>query len=154
MSNLGSISEQTLAGVITTATHGSGITYGVLSTHVLAMTLMLADGSRVTCSAIERPELFKASLCGLGATGLILTVTLQVEPSFRLEEVQETINFDEFIADFDDLIVSAEHVRFWWFCQSGKVRTSVANRTSEVSSFPTHVVSMSGPYVWQKQRGL
>lgn len=133
MSNLGSISDQTLAGVITTATHGSGITYGVLSTHVLALTLMLADGSRVSCSAVERPELFKASLCGLGATGLILNVTLQVEPAYRLKEIQDTIDFDEFIDEFDQLTVSGEHVRFWWFCQNGKVRTSVANRTSEVS---------------------
>ncbi|KAH8114844.1 L-gulonolactone/D-arabinono-1,4-lactone oxidase [Phellopilus nigrolimitatus] len=131
MSNLGSISSQTLAGVITTATHGSGVTFGVMSTMVLALTLMLADGSKVTCSALDRPDLFKASLCGLGATGLILSVKLKVEPAFRLREVQDTIDFDEFIEDFDDLASSAEHVRFWWFVQNGLVRTSAADRTRE-----------------------
>lgn len=133
MSNLGSISDQTLAGVITTATHGSGVNFGILSTHVLALTLMLADGTKVTCSPTEHHELFKASLCGLGATGLILTVTLQVEPAYRLKEVQNTITFDTLIDTFDVLIESAEHVRFWWFPQSDLVRASYADRTNEVS---------------------
>ncbi|THH06843.1 hypothetical protein EW145_g3801 [Phellinidium pouzarii] len=119
MSNIGSISDQTLAGVITTATHGTGVTFGVMSTMVLELTLMLADGSKVTCSEQERPDLFKASLCGLGATGLILAVKLQVEPAFRLKEEQNTIEFDAFINEFDDLMCAAEHVRFWWFIQNG-----------------------------------
>lgn len=100
---------------------------------VLSMNMLLADGSTVFCSANERPDLFNASLCGLGATGLILSAKLQLEPAFRLREEQKTIEFDAFINEFDDLINSAEHVRMWWFAQNGLVRTSVANRTNEVS---------------------
>lgn len=135
LSNCGSISEQTLAGIIATATHGTGIGFGVMSTMVLSLTLLLADGTKVTCSADDRSDLFKASLCGLGATGLIWSAKLQVEPAFRLKEVQNTIEFDAFINEFDDLIPSAEHVRMWWFPQNGLVRTSIANRTNEVSWF-------------------
>lgn len=133
MSNLGSISEQTLAGVITTATHGTGVTFGVLSTMVLELTLMLADGTQVTCSESNRPDLFKASLCGLGATGLILSAKLQVEPAFRLRDEQDTVDFDTFIENFDKLVSCAEHTRFWWFVQNDLVRTSACNRTKEVS---------------------
>ncbi|EJD04984.1 L-gulonolactone/D-arabinono-1,4-lactone oxidase [Fomitiporia mediterranea MF3/22] len=131
MSNLGSISDQTLAGIITTATHGTGVNYGVLSTMVLELTLMIADGTQVTCSESHRPDLFKASLCGLGATGLILSAKLQVEPAFRLRDEQDTVNFDTFLEDFDVLIRSGEHTRFWWFAQNNLVRTSVCNRTQE-----------------------
>ena len=132
MSNLGSISEQTLAGVITTATHGSGVNYGVISTHVLALGLLLADGTVVRCSRTENPDLFMASLCGLGSTGLLISVALQVEPAFCLKEVCETISLDETIEDLDELAGSGEHVRMWWFPQSDKVRLSVSNRTREV----------------------
>lgn len=132
MSNLGSISDQTIAGVITTATHGTGISFGVLSTMVLELNLMIADGSLVTCSESERPDLFKASLCGLGATGLILSAKMKVEPAFRLRDEQDTIAFEDFIDDFDGLVNAGEHTRFWWFVQNGLVRTSVCNRTSEV----------------------
>lgn len=135
MTNLGSISDQTLAGMVTTSTHGSGIHYKVLSTHVLSLLLLLPDGSRVHCSREKNPELFMASLCGLGSTGLILEVTLEVEPAFLLKETQESLPFDEVLDKFDDLVHSAEHVRFWWFPAAGTVRVSAANRTDEVRLF-------------------
>ncbi|KAL5525205.1 ALO1 [Sanghuangporus sanghuang] len=131
MSNLGSISDQTLGGIISTATHGTGLTFGVISTMVLELKLMLADGTQITCSESFRPDLFKASLCGLGATGLILAIKLQAEPAFRLRDEQDTVSFDTFIETFDALVSSGEHTRFWWFVQNGFVRTSVCNRTQE-----------------------
>ena len=144
MSNLGSISDQTLAGVITTATHGSGVNFGVISTHVLALSLLLADGTLVRCSRTQNSELFMASLCGLGSTGLLISVTLQVEPAFRLKEVCETISFDETVESLDELAGSGEHVRMWWFPQSDKVRLSVSDRTQEVCG-PVLVIQPAYP---------
>lgn len=135
MTNVGSISEQTLGGVITTATHGSGITYGVLSTQVRALSLLLADGSRTSCSRTERPDLFLATICGLGATGIILSVQLDVEPMFRLKEMQRSLSFDEVVQNFDHHVNSAEHVRFWWFPTMDIMRCSYSNRTNEVKNF-------------------
>lgn len=135
MSNLGSISEQSLAGVISTATHGSGINYGVLSTHVRALSLLLADGSRATCSRTERPDLFLASICGLGVTGIILSIQMDVEPVFRLKERQQSLCFDEVVRNIDQHVHSAEHVRFWWFPTTDVVRCSYSNRTNEVTSY-------------------
>ncbi|KAG5645619.1 hypothetical protein DXG03_005610 [Asterophora parasitica] len=131
MMNVGSISDQTLAGIVTTATHGSGITYGVMSTHCLGLTLLLADGSRVFCSRNERPDLFLASICGLGTTGLILSIQLEVEPAYRLKEIQESMPFDDFMRRYDELVHSAQHVRFWWFPASDTVRCSYSDRSKE-----------------------
>ncbi|OBZ74341.1 L-gulonolactone oxidase [Grifola frondosa] len=136
MINVGSISDQTLGGVVTTASHGSGITYPVLSNHVLSLTLLLADGSRVRCSRQEHSDLFLASICGLGSTGLILDVTLDVEPAFRLKEVQQSLEFDDVVRNLDSLVHAAQHVRFWWFPQAGVLRVSSADRTAE----PKHTV--------------
>lgn len=132
MINVGSISDQTLAGIVTTATHGSGIRYGVMSTHVLSLSLLLADGSRVICSRHENSDLFIASICGLGSTGLILSIELEVEPAFRLKEKQESHSFDETMQNLDQLVYSAEHVRLWWFPAADSVRQSFSNRTQEV----------------------
>jgi L-gulonolactone oxidase len=132
MSNLGSISEQTLGGVITTATHGTGITFPVICKSVLALKVLLADGTIATCSPSEDSDLFNATLSGIGSTGIILTIKMKVEPAFRLKEYQESIPFDDFIRDMGRLLGSAEHVRFWWFPASGTVRCVYANRTTEV----------------------
>ncbi|TFK29084.1 L-gulonolactone/D-arabinono-1,4-lactone oxidase [Coprinopsis marcescibilis] len=131
MSNLGSISEQTLAGVVTTATHGSGIEYKVLSSYVLSLTLLLADGSRVTCSRTENPELFLATLSGLGSTGVILTIKMEVEPAYRLKEQQESVPFEYFASNMERMVNSAEHVRFWWYPTMDTVRCSYSSRTAE-----------------------
>ncbi|KAI1790573.1 L-gulonolactone/D-arabinono-1,4-lactone oxidase [Ganoderma leucocontextum] len=131
MKNIGSISDQTLGGVVTTATHGSGIDYPVISMDVLALVLLLADGSRVRCSREENADLFLASICGLGSTGLILEVTLDVAPAFRLKEVQESRPFDEVVRDLDSIAHAAEHVRLWWFPHAGVIRLSSSNRTHE-----------------------
>ncbi|KAJ7289439.1 D-arabinono-1,4-lactone oxidase-domain-containing protein [Mycena rebaudengoi] len=131
MCNVGSISDQTLGGIVTTASHGSGITYAVMSTQVQAMTLLLADGTRVSCSRIEHPDLFIATLCGLGSTGIILTIQLEVEPAFRLKDVQCLRPFEEVVENLDELVRSAEHVRFWWIAASHTVKCSAVNRTRE-----------------------
>ncbi|KAJ7899272.1 D-arabinono-1,4-lactone oxidase-domain-containing protein [Mycena olivaceomarginata] len=131
MRNLGSISDQTLGGIVATAGHGSGITYQVMSADVLALTLLLADGSRATCSRMERTELFLASLCGLGATGIILNVHLAVERAFRLKDVQCPRTFEDVVEHLDELVRSAQHVRFWWIAATHTVKCSVVNRTTE-----------------------
>ncbi|WFD35518.1 hypothetical protein MCUN1_002376 [Malassezia cuniculi] len=95
--NLGSISEQTIAGVISTATHGTGAAFPVLSAYVTALHIVcpLRNGTQlIRCSRTERPELFNASLCGLGATGVIVMVTLAVDHAFALREVTEDVSAD------------------------------------------------------------
>lgn len=133
MINVGSISDQTLAGVVTTATHGTGMHFKVISSHVQALVLLLPDGTRVRCSRTERSDLFMASLCSLGSTGLILQIQLEVGPAFRLKETQESLPFDHVVDRLDSYANSSEHVRMWWFPQANTVRVSSADRTTEVS---------------------
>jgi len=131
MINLGSISDQTLAGMLTTATHGTGVDHQVLSTHVQAVRLLLADGTKVTCSRDHQPDLFLATLCGLGSTGIILDIRMEVRSAFHLREVQETFEFSDVIDNFDVVAHSAEFVRLWWWPQADKVRVSAMDKTQE-----------------------
>ncbi|KAI0738737.1 L-gulonolactone/D-arabinono-1,4-lactone oxidase [Irpex lacteus] len=131
MINVGSISDQTLAGVVTTATHGTGMDFKVISTHVLSLIVLLADGTKVRCSRQDHPELFIASLCSLGSTGLILQIQLEVGPAFRLKETQESIPFHDVANNLDSISRASEHVRLWWFPQADIVRVSSADRTYE-----------------------
>ncbi|KAI0052500.1 L-gulonolactone/D-arabinono-1,4-lactone oxidase [Auriscalpium vulgare] len=132
MRNVGSISDQTLAGMVTTATHGTGIGHCVLSTDVLAAQLLLADGTTVRCTPDQNEALFAATLCGLGSTGIILDLTLRVVPAFRLRETQRTLPFDAVVGNLDAIVHSAEFVRMWWWPQAGAIRTSAMDRTVEV----------------------
>lgn len=100
MKSVGSISEQTIAGLVSTATHGTGIHHPVISACVLSMRIVCAlpddkGGTQVvSCSRAENAELFNASLCGLGTTGLIVEVTLAVDHWFKLKQIAEECTFD------------------------------------------------------------
>jgi len=131
--NLGSISMQAMGGVITTATHGTGIEFKILGDDVLSLSLLLADGTLVYCSRHENEDLFKATLCGLGSTGLIVSVQIRVEPAFRLRESQETRPFEEILGNLHEIVHQAQHVRLWWYPQNKSVRICSADRTTEVS---------------------
>jgi L-gulonolactone oxidase len=138
--NLGSITMQAMGGVITTATHGTGIKFKVLGDDVLSLSLLLADGTLVYCSRYENHDLFKTTLCGLGATGLVISVQIRVEPAFTLRETQVTRSFDEVLEDLDDIVYQSEHVRLWWYPQNETVRVCSADRTVKVQWLsPTHL---------------
>lgn len=56
---------------------------------------MKADGEIIYCSRQSNPEIFKAALLSLGCIGIIINVTLQCEPAFRLQEHTESATIDE-----------------------------------------------------------
>ncbi|XP_013393536.1 L-gulonolactone oxidase isoform X2 [Lingula anatina] len=91
---LGSVSEVSLAGCICTGTHGTGGNYGVLSSYVLGLEIMTANGEIIECSKEKNQEVFLAACCSLGALGVIMSVTFQCEPAFHLHQSQyrDTLN--------------------------------------------------------------
>ncbi|EMD25008.1 D-arabinono-1,4-lactone oxidase [Amycolatopsis azurea] len=115
MTNLGDIDAQTVSGAISTGTHGTGARLGGIATQIAALELVLADGTVVTCSADERPDLFSAARVGLGALGVITTVTLQCEPSFLLSAQERPEPLEEVLEGFDRFADENDHFEFYWF---------------------------------------
>ncbi|KAL4895682.1 D-arabinono-1,4-lactone oxidase-domain-containing protein [Aspergillus ambiguus] len=115
LSNLGSIDDQSLAGVIATGTHGSSLRHGLLSECILSLTLMLANGQLVRCSETTNPDLFRAALISLGALGIIVEVTFQAAPSFKIAWRQTRRSLSSVLAEWSTgLWTSHEFVRVWW----------------------------------------
>ena len=115
MTNLGDIDQQTVAGALSTGTHGSGATYGGLATQIRALELVLADGSLLACSAEQNAEVFAAGRVGLGALGVLSTVTLAVEPLFALRAEEGPMPLDQTLDELDALAAGTDHVEFYWF---------------------------------------
>lgn len=133
--SLGSISDQQLAGCLSTATHGSGVTFGNLSTNVLYLDVVLPteDAPVIRVSRESDEELFLSALCGLGTLGVVVAVASKAEPAFNLEEECFAMNFEDYVERWQEIAESAEHVRAWWFPQVGQVKVSRMNRTRRVS---------------------
>ncbi|RUO96838.1 gulonolactone oxidase Lgo1 [Jimgerdemannia flammicorona] len=131
VSNLGSISDQSIAGVMATATHGTGAKFGSLPTMIRALTIITPTGLTLHCTPTQHADVFCAAQCSLGALGIITRITLQVEPAFRLEAIQEPVPFSTVLSMMPTLIHSAQHVRFWWFPYTDMTVVWRANRSTK-----------------------
>ncbi|MSP62582.1 MAG: FAD-binding protein [Myxococcales bacterium] len=134
LANVGSISQQSIAGAIATATHGTGLAIGNLSTQVVAMTLATADGRLRRISAARDPELIAAARVSLGALGIVTEVTLQCVDAFRLHARLWPLPFEEAVAQIDALIHAHDHVRLYWFANTDVIQVMTYNRTDEPRS--------------------
>ncbi len=86
LQNLASLPHISVAGSISTATHGSGVTNGNLATQVRGLQIIVADGSVVNLTAENDGEIFQAAVVGLGAFGFITKVELAIEPSYQVRQ--------------------------------------------------------------------
>ncbi|MDB5087643.1 MAG: xyoA [Mucilaginibacter sp.] len=84
--NLASLPHISVAGSITTATHGSGVKNGNLSSAVTGLEIVIADGNIVHLSKDSDPEKLNAAVVGLGALGVITKVTLQIQPTYTVRQ--------------------------------------------------------------------
>jgi FAD-linked oxidoreductase len=128
--NLGDIDAQTIAGAISTGTHGTGARLGGLATQVAALELVLADGTVVSCSAERRPDLFAAARVSLGGLGVISTVTLRCVPAFTLAADERPMPLEEVIARFGEFADGNDHFEFFWFPYGKK---ALVKRNNSVS---------------------
>ena len=128
MANLGDIDRQTIAGATSTATHGTGERLGGLATQIVALELVIGDGSVVTCSAEERPELFAAARAGIGALGVVTAVTLQCEEAFTLVADERPMPVDEVMQRFDEFAADNDHFEFYWFPHTDRALVKRNNR--------------------------
>ena len=82
--NMASLPHISVAGAVTTATHGSGVGNGNLATSVAGIELIRGDGKPVTLRRGD--DGFDGAVVGLGALGVVTALTLDVVPAFELRQ--------------------------------------------------------------------
>ena len=131
MPNLGDIAYQTISGAISTATHGTGAKLTGIAGQVIALDIVAGDGSIVSCSRDEEPDVFESARVGVGALGALSTVTLQCVPKFNLHAVEEPIRVDKVLEEIDTRVDNNEHFEFFWVPHTGWALTKTNNRTTQ-----------------------
>lgn len=141
LENLGDIDAQTIAGAISTATHGTGARLRNISSQVQEIKLVLADGSTLTCSAESDPETFRAAQVSLGALGVIAEVTLRCVPEFCLRAVDSSAPLQQTLESFEDLSLSHDHFEFYVFPYAQTALTRTNDRTQDPASPPSRITA-------------
>lgn len=126
--NMGDIDRQTITGATQTGTHGTGLALGGISTAVVGATLVSGTGELVTVSETENPDLLPAVALGLGALGVLVTVTLQCVPRYLLRAVEQSEPLARVLDAFEERNRAADHFEFYWFPHTSGARTKTNTR--------------------------
>ena len=120
--NLASLPHISIAGACATATHGSGVKNGNLSTAVAAMEFVTATGDIRTLSRDKDGETFRAAVVHLGALGVVTKVTLDIQPTFQMrQDVYENLPVAQLKDHFEAIVSGGYSVSLFTDWQKGRV---------------------------------
>jgi L-gulonolactone oxidase len=129
LENLGDIDAQTIAGAISTATHGTGARLPNISAQAEAVELLLADGSALTLSATDADrDPYLAARVGVGSLGVVTAVTLRCVPSFTLHGVDAPAPLEETLERLEQHGADNDHFEFYVFPYARTALTRTNNR--------------------------
>ena len=131
LANLGDIAYQTVAGAISTSTHGTGKALTGLAGQVVAMKLVNGLGEIIECSQSVNPHIFDVARVSVGALGVITEYTLQAVPSFRLRALEQPMRLDVVLENAHDLASTNDHFEFFWIPHTKWALTKRNNRTED-----------------------
>jgi FAD-linked oxidoreductase len=127
--NLGDVDPQSVAGAVSTGTHGTGGKLFGISAAVVGVQIVTADGEVLEVD--ESHAWFGAARVTLGALGIVTEVTLQCVPAFLLHAREEPMALPDLLDQVDALVDDNDHFEFYWFPHTEKALTKRNNRVAE-----------------------
>lgn len=103
------IDRQTIAGAISTATHGTGIAFACLSGYVTELRLVTPSGEIIDADANSTRDLFDAARVSLGELGVITRVKMQNRTAYKLKQKSWAQPIEEILENFDEHVAAHRH---------------------------------------------
>lgn len=130
--NMASLPHISVAGAVATATHGSGVGNGNLATAVVGLEIVLPDGSLKRVSKGDAN--FEGYVVGLGLTGVVVNLDLEIEPTFNISQtVYRGMSRESYAANLDEIMGLAYSVSYfttWAAAGGGEVWAKFRSGTS------------------------
>ncbi|WP_429773876.1 D-arabinono-1,4-lactone oxidase [Acinetobacter bereziniae] len=127
----GDIDQQSLAGAVSTGTHGTGLNLHCISAYVEAFELLTASGDILTCSRQDNPNIFEAGRVSLGSLGILTKITMQNKPRYKLKEHVRLCSVKEFFENIDLWKTQHRHIECFAFSHADQLILKTLDITDE-----------------------
>lgn len=117
--NLPDIDMQSLAGAISTGTHGTGANLQAMHADVMSLRLVTPQGEIVEWDQERHPEQMAAARVSLGSLGVITQATMRVVPSFSLHRKVWLRPVGEMLEQAGELARKHRHFEFYYLPFTG-----------------------------------
>ncbi len=142
LENLGDINEQSIAGAISTGTHGTGIRFQSIPNQVEKLTLLTAHGELLEIGREQNDAYFEAARVSLGMLGIIVKVTLKVVPQYVFFAKNYRLSLEEGFQQLNALKEANRNVEFFWFPYTDVIQVKTLNEADEkAASFSNRFMS-------------
>lgn len=131
LQNQGDIDQQSIAGAISTGTHGTGTHLTCLSGLVSEFELLQANGDLVQCNASSNQEIFEAGRVSLGSLGIITKVNLKNRPRYKLKEHIQLRPVKEILQEMDKWRFEHRHIESFIFACHDQALLKTLDETDE-----------------------
>jgi FAD-linked oxidoreductase len=145
--NMGDINVQSLAGAISTGTHGTGITLGSVGTQVEEITFVNGLGELVTLNEEYNYHEFKCAQLSLGSLGVITRMKVRCKEAYNLELDIRKEKLSDVLANLDAIVNENRHFEFysipnsqWSQTKRSNIVSQEAGTTSKFSAFINDIV--------------
>jgi len=129
--NMGDINVQSIAGALSTGTHGTGRKLGTLSTQILEVTFVNGLGELITVSESSNKALYDAICVSVGVMGIFTRVKLRLDKAYKLKEETRKGSLDHCLANWNEYSQKNRNFEFFWFPHTDTVQTKTLNITDE-----------------------
>nr|WP_256562534.1 MULTISPECIES: D-arabinono-1,4-lactone oxidase [unclassified Pseudomonas] len=136
LNNMADIDYQTLAGAISTSTHGTGKGFQSYSGYVAGLQLVTAQGDVLECDSTHNPEVFNAARVSLGALGVVSKIRMQNREAYRLREHQWIAKTEELLEDVEKNTRENQHWEMLVVTHSDYALSMTLNETTEPATPP------------------
>ncbi len=134
--NLGDVNVQHLGGAVGTGTHGTGKNLGNLSTMVLGVKMITADGEVIERHIEDDPDFLRAARVSLGTLGIFVAIRIQLLPAYQLHRQEWCTGVEECMEHLDELIEENRNFDFYWYPRSDEVKLRTLNPPGESAQIP------------------
>lgn len=140
MENLGDTNAQSIAGAISTGTHGTGVQFKSISNQIAALTILTAEGELIDISREENERFFEAVRISLGMLGIIVKVTIKAVRAYTLKENSYRLSLDEGLRNLEVLKKENRNFEFFWFPYTKSIQVKTLNETEhdQIKVYPDH----------------
>jgi len=129
--NQGDIDQQSLAGAISTGTHGTGVNLPCISAFVEGFELLTADAELLQCDRQQNVDIFYAGRVALGSFGILTKITLQNRPRYKLKERIQLCSLKDIFTHIGQWKHQHRHIEFWAFLHSDQVMLKTLDETED-----------------------
>ena len=131
--NTGDVDVQTLAGAISTGTHGSGKSLQNLASMLMGVRVVNYKGEVEEYQQASEADIIRAMRVSLGALGIFSEIKVKVEPLVTMHRMEFFTSTDVCVSEFNGLAEENRNLDFYWYPRSDEVKIRILNEEGKGS---------------------